>query len=324
MVSADAYLVTFDVENMYPSIDNAAAIEACTQAVSHADRGMVEALLSFVMQNAYCQNNGRFYLQEQGTAMGTNVAPPYANIYVAKQLEEPVKAQVAYWPAIYKRFIDDGFFIWERDIVSLQHFLHMLNTHLPNIKITWKISQTNVDYMDLTVTKVIGADGRGRFVLSTYQKPHNRYLYIPYNSFHRPCVFKGFVKAELLRYAVTNTLPAGFEHMKSLFHQRLLERGYPVAALTSWFAQVTHADRVRLLDKEQPVDAAPKSDPPVLVLPNGQFEMVVSLGRVVNGVFDKHKHHPELANIFGGPEGRVIVAYTKNKSLGARFVKASH
>ena len=110
VVSADAYLVTFDVENMYPSIDNAAAIEACTQAVSHADRGpspgMVEDLLSFVMQNAYCQDNGRFYLQEQGTAMGTNVAPPYANIYVAKQLEEPVKAQVAYWPAIYKRFID--------------------------------------------------------------------------------------------------------------------------------------------------------------------------------------------------------------------------
>ena len=98
-------------------------------------------------------------------------------------------------------------------------------------------------------------------------------------------MFKGFVKAELLRYAVTNTLPAGFEHMKSLFHQRLLERGYPVAALTSWFAQVTHADRVRLLDKEQPVDEAPQSDPPVLVLPNGQFEMVVSLGRVVNGVF---------------------------------------
>ena len=81
------------------------------------------------------------------------------------------------WPAIYKRFIDDGFFTWERDIASLQHFLHMLNTHLPNIKITWKISQTNVDYMDLTVTKVIGADGRGRFALSTSQNSHNRYLY---------------------------------------------------------------------------------------------------------------------------------------------------
>ena len=78
------------------------------------------------------------------------------------------------------------------------------------------------------------------------------------------------------------------------------------------------------MDKERPVDIAPQSDPPVLVLPNGQFQMVVSLGRVVNGVLAKHKHHPELANIFGGPEGKVIVAYTKNKSLGARFVKASH
>ena len=137
-------------------------------------------------------------------------------------------------------------------------------------------------------------------------------------------MFKGFVKAELLRYAVTDTLPAGFEKMKSLFHQRLLERGYPAAALASWFALVTHADRTRLFDKEQPTDAAPQSDPPVLVLPNGQFEMMVSLGQVVNGVFAKHKHHPEVAHIFGGPDGKVTVAYTKNKSLGASFVKASH
>jgi hypothetical protein len=77
VVSADAYLVTFDIENMYPSIDNDAAIEACARAVS-TNRGMVHELLSFVMKHGYCQNNGKFYQQVYGTVTGTNVAPPYA------------------------------------------------------------------------------------------------------------------------------------------------------------------------------------------------------------------------------------------------------
>ena len=61
----------------------------------------------------------------------------------------------------------------------------------------------------------------------------------------------------------------------------------------------------------------------IIIIPNGQFEMVVSLGRVVNGVFAKHKHHPELANIFGGPEGKVIVAYTKKSPSGLGLLRAA-
>jgi hypothetical protein len=46
-VAVDAYLVTFDIENMYPSIDNAATIEACTAAVSR-HHGIVHELLSLI------------------------------------------------------------------------------------------------------------------------------------------------------------------------------------------------------------------------------------------------------------------------------------
>ena len=39
--------------------------------------------------------------------------------------------------AYYKRFIDDGFFIWEQDEASLIAFLQLLNSILPNIRLTW-------------------------------------------------------------------------------------------------------------------------------------------------------------------------------------------
>ena len=67
---------------MYPSIDNNEAVTACAQAASQCGYhgGMVEELLTFVMQHGYCQFDGQYYKQVHGTVMGTPVAPPYSNI----------------------------------------------------------------------------------------------------------------------------------------------------------------------------------------------------------------------------------------------------
>jgi hypothetical protein len=61
---------------------------------------------------------------------------------------------------------------------------------------------------------------------------------------------------------------------------------------------------------------------PVLVLPNGQFEMTANIAAVLNRVYAAHKHHPAVATIFGGSHARLIVAYCKNRSLGARLIRA--
>jgi hypothetical protein len=53
-----------------------------------------------------------------------------------------------------------------------------------------------------------------------------------------------------------------------------------------------------------------RSDAPVLVLPNGQFEMTAHIGVVLNRVYAQHKHHPEVSRVFGGPDARLVVAYT--------------
>ncbi len=95
--------------------------------------------------------------------------------------------------------------------------------------------------------------------------------------------------------------------------------------MDNWFAQVQHSDRAKQLDYVlQRAANSPQSVPPVLVLPNGQFEMSISLATVINNVYARHKHHEAVAALFGGANARLLVAYSKNQSLGARFVKASH
>jgi hypothetical protein len=45
---------------------------------------------------------------------------------------------------------------------------------------------------------------------------------------------------------------------------------------------------------------------------------------VLNRVFAAHKHEADVASIFGGTDAKLIVAYTKNRSIGARLIKARH
>ena len=66
------------------------------------------------------------------------------------------------------------------------------------------------------------------------------------------------------------------------------------------------------------------SHPPALVLPNGQFEMTANIAAVLNSVYAQHSHHAAVASIFGGSNARLIVAYYKNRSLGARLIRARH
>jgi hypothetical protein len=86
---------------------------------------------------------------------------------------------------------------------------------------------------------------------------------------------------------------------------------------------VDHACRVPLLHRT----TAPKHKAgvgPVLVLPNGQFKMTARVAVVLNRVFAAHKHEADVASIFGGSDARLIVAYTKNRSTGARLIRARH
>jgi hypothetical protein len=62
----------------------------------------------------------------------------------------------------------------------------------------------------------------------------------------------------------------------------------------------------------------------VLVLPNGQSEMTTRIGVVLNRVYAQYKYHPEVSRYFGGPAARLVVAYTKNKSIASRLIRAQH
>ena len=66
--------------------------------------------MNIVLKINIFEFNNKYYIQKQGTAMGTRMAPSYANLFMGTLETELVK-QSSKNIQIWKRFIDDIFII---------------------------------------------------------------------------------------------------------------------------------------------------------------------------------------------------------------------
>ena len=85
----DDLLVTIDVSSLYTNIIHEEGLDAMEQwmianNMSLQRANLIKTLGNLVLKNNYFEFNGNLYLQKQGTAMGTRMAPNYATIYMHK------------------------------------------------------------------------------------------------------------------------------------------------------------------------------------------------------------------------------------------------
>ena len=89
------------------------------------------------------------YLQIHGTAMGTQMAPSYANIFMG-DLERKILTQVDKRPDIWWRYIDDVFAIWPHGEECLIEFIEQINNAHSKIHFTAEWSNTFIAFLDVT------------------------------------------------------------------------------------------------------------------------------------------------------------------------------
>lgn len=251
------YLVTADVESLYTNIPTDRGLAAVKQALdSYGDysaqmKSAILALCEFVLRNNYMQFEGRYYRQLQGTAMGSNLAPPYANIYVFQATEKVLakRKSILYW----KRHIDDVFMISTMPAPQLRaHFTLMGTTSQLNF--TPDIQEEAVDFLDLHIYKGERYRASGILDLTVHQKVMNTYLYLPFQSYHPTFMKKSFVKGELIRYVRLCSNAREFLNIRQLFWDRLRARGYPRSFLRPIFTTVDYAKRSEYLQPKEKRD----------------------------------------------------------------------
>ncbi len=253
ILTNDSVILTADVNALYPNIPIKQGIDAviktCLEFNYMLDKlTLIRDLLEWVLFNNYVTFNNKIYLQRTGTAMGTPVAPTFANLFLY-QLEKPYLLQCIY----YKRYIDDIFAIMKNEQES-QQFVCNFNNVFPTIKLdATHIGSTGV-FLDLYFTLE-----NNMIKHRIYQKPENKYSYIPTISDHNKSVFTNFIKQELKRYLIGCTNEDDYLNIVSLFQQRLKDRGYSRDYLElTKLQQASRSSYLRdMLKSKNKIDAKP-------------------------------------------------------------------
>jgi len=162
--------------------------------------------------------------------MGQSVAVAFACIYISmieiKCLNKCRRLNPDFQsPVYFKRFIDDIFSVWRTE-ADAKFFISEMNNMHPNIKLTFDVSSSFCIFLDVKVFKGPQFSHCNLLDIALYQKPINKYQYIPHFSYHTKFVFKSFITSELNRYLVKCTSPLDFLNLRRLSFQRLTNRGY--------------------------------------------------------------------------------------------------
>ena len=229
VVPKHCILMTADVTSLYPSIPTSLGLMTLRHTLSIEtdwSASKIELILelsSWVLNNMYLHFDEISYLQTNGTAMGTPFAVVYAIIYLHFH-ESRVLEKLRFTPIYFKRFIDDILVIVHSRQQAIK-FLENYNDVYANIILTSNIGES-VDFLDNTIFKGHRLGNMKRLDCKTFQKPQNRYLYIPPTSYHDSRVFVNLITSELKRYCLTCSIASDFIDMKSQFFERLKNRGY--------------------------------------------------------------------------------------------------
>ena len=254
-------LVTIDVKSLYLNIPHEDGIKAVlnrlyrtpelTDQMAIPPNTMAD-LLGIVLKQNYFQFADRMYHQVQGTAMGTKMAPSYANIFMA-ELEEKLLANYPIDPLLWKRYIDDILCIWPGPPSELDHFIQYLNQSHPTIKFTHESSTSSVDFLDLTIYKGPRHTTSLMLDLKPFFKATNKFQYLEYSSSHPRGTFASLIKGELTRLLRACSSQETYNRVADKLLTALKERGYPNYLLQKTLQEVPFQNRDKLLVTEKDV-----------------------------------------------------------------------
>ena len=218
----NSYFISVDFESLYTSIplkDLYNTLSSYNGFTSKFKSEIID-MLKFIFNHNFFYYADTLFRQTDGIAMGTNVAPIIANLYLAIKFDSLIDTI----PSISKfgRFIDDCIMLVDstndfesRVLPQLKHFASPIN-------ITFEKGINSIDFLDLTIFRA-----NDNIAFKIFQKPLNNYNYIPMMSHHPVSTLRGFITGELTRYKRYCTFQEDFQSIADLFFNRLLARGYP-------------------------------------------------------------------------------------------------
>ena len=199
--------------------------------------------------------------------------------------------------------------LWTGTKESCEAFFTACNSLMPGIlTLTYEISVSSVVFLDMIVFRGGNWEQSGMLDTTCYQKPVNRYLYIPFCSELPLATLRGWIKAEITRYLKRCSRETDYLDMLVLFWARLRARGYPESFLCGLFDKAPlFTQREALLYKDKP---ARNDRIQCLITEYSHAKHRLKLGEIMH--MNKHLLPAHL-------QGEFILAYRALPKLGTHL-----
>ena len=239
-------LLTLDVNSLYTNIPHDEGMESCrlfleTRPLLLPPTIYLIRMMELILKQNNFTFNNEHYLQVNGTAMGTRMAPSYASLFMAN-LESRLLNWTTDKPLIWWRYIDDIFAIWDRGQECLDIFLQEINTFHTTIKFTANHSADTVSFLD---TRVVFQNGSIHTDL--YTKPTDTHQFLLPNSCHPRHCTTSIPYSQCLRIRRICSREDLFLKRTAELKSHLLARGYEESLIDMQILRVSRIPREEVL-----------------------------------------------------------------------------
>ena len=198
-------IYSVDIVSLYTNIPHKLGLEAVEYYIDkHRSRIPKRFTKQFILEsiNFVLTNNNFFFdgicrHQEEGTAMGSKMAPPYANLSIGyleetklypslpKHFPRDIVELIIEW---FLRYIDDGFILWPKGLL-IDALLTLLNSLNPSIQFTLERARRymkgNQHYQELAFLDIlVMVINFMKLTTDIFYKETNSHFYLDYHSHH--------------------------------------------------------------------------------------------------------------------------------------------
>ena len=321
LLHSEAVPVSIDVCGLYTNIPIQEGIESFREALDRRQNQDIPTsylikLLTLVLTLNIFEFDSELYSQLFGTAMGTRVAPTFANLFMGK-IDEYIRRIAKQFAAVrgrnpiilFRRFIDDLFFIWCGNESQLVKFIKEINLLHPTIKFTasYDFTSRSTHYLDTTVWI-----SEGKIHTDLYRKKTDKVQYLLPSSCHPSHVTKNIPYSLGLRIVrICSDLENRINRLQEL-REMLISRYYRPKSVDNAIL------KVKLMDREMALQKVEKKKNDRITFALRYYPQLPPISQILHRHWRAMTIDPEMKKIFPEPP---MVAFKKLPNLKQQLIR---
>ena len=234
-----------DETSLHANIPHVDGVDACSKflndhCATDISTDVLCSLISLILTHSNFVFDDHGYLQTSETAMGTKMAPCFANLFMAS-IEQTFIDNSPLTLLFYVRLIDDIFMIWTHGSEEREQITTRAKSTHPSMKFTAEISSTSLPFLDVLVS-VTETDIK----TSLYRKPTDR---PPYLMYRVSILITSIHLLSLVNFVDSNVCVQIFLTMNMRLRFLLLSWGYPYKLISEQINHASHIVRTKPLTR---------------------------------------------------------------------------